>query len=65
MTAEEPKISPNAKYSCTQAAKLLGVDIKTLYRWRKNGLVKEGIRRCNGLPFIKGSEIKRIWDATY
>lgn len=46
----------------TEAAALLGVNRKTIYRWRECGYLKTKIRRINKLPYVEGREILKIFD---
>ena len=48
----------------TEAATLLGVDRKTIYRWRKCGYLKTKIHRFNRRPFILGREILKLYELT-
>ena len=50
-------------YSVTEAAAILGVDRKTIYRYRQNGYMKEKHHRYNKRPFVTGREILKIFDA--
>lgn len=46
----------------TEAAALLKVDRKTIYRWRECGYLKTKMHRYNKRPFILGRDILRIYD---
>jgi len=45
-------------YNLTRAAKLLGVNVRTVYRWEKQGKIK--FIKVNGFNKISESEIKRM-----
>ena len=63
MATIRPHIAVDGKYSMTEAAALLGKDRKTIYRWRKLGLLKTKFHRYNKMPFIFGREILRFYDS--
>ena len=54
----------DGQYSFAEAALLLGVDRKTIYRWRKQGYLPETKpRRINRRSYILGKYIVRAFDA--
>ena len=61
MTIEEPNVSANSRYDINAACTLLGVSRKTLGKYTSAGLIKCGIRACNGRKFYLGSELLRFW----
>ena len=64
MTNTRPNISPEGRYSFTEAAEILGVNPKTIYRWRKLGYLPETApRKVNRRACILGKHILRIYDA--
>lgn len=63
MTNNRPKVALEGQYSMTDAAILLDVDRKTIYRWRQMGYLKTKQHRHNSRPFILGREILKIFDA--
>lgn len=64
MTHLRPKVSPEGRYSFAEAAALLEVDPKTIYRWRKQGYLPETApRRVNRRACILGKHILRVFDA--
>lgn len=65
MTPNEPDISDNARYSLTDAAKLLGIHRNTLYNHTKQFKIKVGYRRSNGRPFYTGRALKMYWRAQW
>lgn len=65
MTSVEPRVHPDGRYNVTETAKLLGIDRATVYRWMKNGKLKNGYRRCDMRPFFRGIEILKVWRACY
>ena len=62
MTTTRPQIPASGQYSMSEAAKLLGIDRKTLYRWRKCGYFKTKIRRVNKQPYAEAMEILKMYD---
>ena len=62
MTTSRPHVTLDGRYSMTEAAVLLGVNRKTIYRWRECGYLKTKIRRINKLPYVEGREILKIFD---
>ena len=64
MTNTRPNVRPNDTFLFTEAAKLLGVDRKTIYRWRKLGyLPVTRPRMVNHRCYVLGKHILRVWDA--
>ena len=47
----------------TEAARLLGVDRKTIWRWRDCGYMKSKVHRYNKQPFVTGREILKMYEA--
>jgi len=63
MTAR-PHVSLDGHYSFVEAADLLGVDRRTIYRWRKLGYLPETkSRRFNRKSYILGKHIIRAFEA--
>ena len=62
MTTNRPRVSLDGHYCMTEAAALLGVDRKTIYRWRKIGYLKTKKHRFNNRPFILGRDILKLYD---
>lgn len=64
MTNTRPRVSQEGRYSFAEAAAMLGVDIRTIYRWRKAGYLPETKpRRVNKRKYILGKYILRVYDA--
>lgn len=64
MTNTRPNIRPNDTFLFTEVATLLGVDRKTIYRWRKLGyLPVTRPRMVNRRSYVLGKHILRVWDA--
>ena len=40
MTNERPKVSPSSRYCESEAARLLGVNRRTIARWRESGQIR-------------------------
>jgi len=62
MTNTRPNVALDGRYSMVETAALLGVDRRTIYRWRKSGYLKQKRRRFNNRPFITGREIIKIFE---
>lgn len=61
MVNEEPKVAKTGRYTPTETAKILGIHRNTLNGYRKNGMIKFGVRRSSARVFYTGSEILRLW----
>ncbi len=61
MVATEPKIDLKARYSTTEASKLLGVSRSTIRNYRDKGILPYNLRKANGRLFYKGEDLIRIW----
>lgn len=61
MVAEQPNVSPAARYSTNQTFVLLGISRRTLYRHTEAGRIRCGYRKGDMKRFYKGSEITRYW----
>lgn len=64
ITAEEPKVSENGRYSVKQASEVLGIHRNTLRNYTDQGLIKCGFRKVNYRKFYEGREIIRFWKAS-
>lgn len=65
MTSEMPNVTPNGRYSVTEAAKVMEVHRNTILRWIEEGKIKFGIRRTNGRKFIEGRTLTGFWKSEY
>lgn len=63
MAGPRPDIDPRGKYSETQAARLLGVNRSTLYRWKRLGYIKPRPQRHNGWPRYLGRDLLTLFEA--
>jgi len=64
MTNTRPRVVSDGHYSFQEAADLLGIDRRTIYRWRKMGYIPvTKPRRTNGRSYILGKYILRAFDA--
>lgn len=63
MTNTRPNVVLEGHYSMTEASSLLGVDRKTIYRWRKCGYLKTRSYRHSKMPYVLGRDLTRIYDA--
>jgi predicted site-specific integrase-resolvase len=64
MINEPPDVRPKGRYSISETAKILQISVTTVYRYLKNGVIKNMIR-ANGRVAITGSEITRFWGGEY
>lgn len=64
MTAEEPRVSNEGRYSVTQTCAALDITKNTLRSYTLQGFIKCGFRRGTCRKFYAGSEIRRFWKAT-
>lgn len=64
MTNNRPHVALDGQYSMTEAAALLKVSRRTIYRWKDCGYLKTKKHRYNNRPFILGRDILRIYDTT-
>lgn len=62
MTTERPQVSLAGKYSIVQAARILGVDRKTISRKITEGIIAFTTRADNGRKVISGREILKYWE---
>lgn len=64
MTNTRPHVAVDGHYNYEEAAILLGVDRRTIYRWRKMGYLPETKpRKINRRSYILGKYILRVFDA--
>lgn len=63
ITAIEPQVIDNGRYSVSETSKALGIHRNTLLRYTCDGLIKCGFRRESGRKFYTGAEIKRFFKA--
>ena len=63
MTNKEPNVNMTDRYSTTQVAELLEVDVTTVRRHTRAGYLKCGHWRHNGRRFYTGREILRYYNA--
>lgn len=62
MTSSRPRVALDGQYTMTDAARILGVDRKTIWRWRECGYMKSRTHRHNRRPFVLGREILKMYD---
>ena len=60
ITATEPRVAADGRYSVSQTCTALGIHRNTLHRYTELGLIKCGFRRETARKFYKGSEIVRF-----
>lgn len=65
MTATRPEVNPTTRYSLTDAAMQLGVSKRTVERWLEENKLKAVILKINNRRYITGTEILRVWNASY
>lgn len=61
MTATEPRVADDGRYSVTQTCEALGIHRNTLERYRKKQQIRCGWRMTTGRKYYTGIEIKRLW----
>lgn len=62
MVNTRPSVRLTDQFSMVETANVLGVDRKTIYRWRKCGYLKTKHCRHGNREYILGSEILKIYD---
>ena len=62
MTTSRPRVVLDGQYSMSDAARILGVDRKTIYRWRACGYMVTKKHRYTSRPFVLGREILKMYD---
>ncbi len=65
MTQSKPKVEPDSRYSMTEAAKLLGVERHTVYRYMQNGSLKYRVRKSDNRKVTTGQWIIDCWEEMY
>lgn len=65
MTALEPNVKPEGRYSSRETAELLGISCETLRLWKIKGKIKYRLRRANVRPFYLGRDILACWKGEY
>lgn len=61
MTATEPMVSDQGRYTSTQACAVLGIHRNTLRRYWQQGKIKATFRKADGRKLFSGTEIKKLW----
>lgn len=64
MTATRPNISQNGSYGVVLAAKLLGIDRRTLRRYERKGCVHAHLNDM-GQRRYQGRELLNLWHRNY
>lgn len=59
MTSNEPNVSPRARYTLAETAKLLGICRRTLYNWEENGRITRTWNKFGG--YFLGAAITKAW----
>jgi len=59
-----PKIARDGFYSTADAAELLAVDPRTIYRWKKAGYLKAKKNWRNGRDYFMGYDLIRVMGFT-
>jgi predicted site-specific integrase-resolvase len=63
MTNTRPDVIKDGRYSMTETAYLLQIDRKTLYRWRKIGMIRTKKYRHCDRDYVPGREILKLFGA--
>lgn len=61
MNITQPNVSPNGRYSTSEACTRLGISRSTLHRYCRAGLITPRYRKANYRPYFIGSDITRLW----
>ena len=61
MRAELPSIADTARYSFTEAARLLGMSRPTFYKRVRQGFIKRHMYMDSKRPFVYGIDIKHYF----
>lgn len=61
MTNVLPKIARDGFYSTADAAHLLEVDRKTIYRWKQAGYIKAKRNKRNNRDYFMGYELMKVF----
>lgn len=64
MINTQPDVVPKGRYSVRETAEKLDVSVTTVYRYMRNGMLKNVVRP-NGQVAVIGSEITRFWGGEY
>ncbi len=62
MTPHKPNINPAGRYTISETSSLLGVNRRTVMRWRDNGTIRQllhGVK--SGRVYFQGAEIIKAW----
>lgn len=65
MSPATPQVQATHRYSIRQAAMLLEVSTRTVYRYIKADKIAVQYRSIDSKPFITGLEIMKVWNQTY
>lgn len=63
MSGARPDIDPRGRYNESDAARLLGVNRCTLYRWRQAGIISPRPQKHTGRPRYVGADLLELFDA--
>lgn len=63
ITAIEPKVAENGRYSVMQTCDALGIHRNSLRKYTDEGLIKCGFRKMTARKFYLGREILKFWRA--
>ena len=65
MVSTVPNIRDDARLSLSEAARIMEIDRKTLYKYHKSGKLNVFYRRLNNRPYVLGKDLLKVWYATY
>lgn len=63
MTNTAPTVDPQGRYNATEAARLLGISIRTLYNWEERGRIRRTFNK--NISYFTGTDIRRAWAGIY
>lgn len=64
ITAIEPIVNINGRYSVSETCQVLNIHRNTLRNYTEQGMIKCGFRRTSCRKFYEGKEILKLWKAT-
>lgn len=63
ITATEPNVQENGRYSVTETCNILGIHRNSLLKYTNECKIKCGVRKTTNRKFYAGREILKFWRA--